>query len=265
MRRLHHSLWVALVIFAAPCAIGRAEPREKAPANAPRLPPLKVLIDKSKVDIDRHRLEVRLSREASNIQIKVFGESGNVLADEEHDFSGRAAGTPLIVKWSPSSDEAVARIDVYAHDSYGYYAGVRIVPWALWIPHEEVNFTTDSSEIRGSEEPKLQDSLEKIRSALSEHKDLGSITLYIAGHTDTQGSDQHNLELSRRRARSIAGWFRRHGLKIPISYEGFGEHAPAVKTADEVDEPRNRRVDYVLSVEEPRFKNSDRTPAWKAL
>jgi hypothetical protein len=30
-----------------------------------------------------------------------------------------------------------------------------------------------------------------------------------------------------------------------------------------VDEPRNRRVDYVLSVEEPRFKNSTRAPVWK--
>ena len=38
-----------------------------------------------------------------------------------------------------------------------------------------------------------------------------------------------------------------------------------VKTEDEVDEPRNRRVDYVLSVEAPRLKSTGAPAAWKRL
>jgi outer membrane protein OmpA-like peptidoglycan-associated protein len=103
-----------------------------------------------------------------------------------------------------------------------------------------------------------------IRSALDEHKDLGRITLFIAGHTDTRGQPQHNFELSRNRARAIAAWFKQRGLGVPIAYEGFGETAPKVKTADEVDEAQNRRVDYLLAVEPPRMKTGS-LPAWKQL
>lgn len=47
------------------------------------------------------------------------------------------------------------------------------------------------------------------------------------------------------------GRFKGHGLNIAIAFEGLGERSPLVKTADEVDEPRNRRVDYILALEPP--------------
>ena len=68
----------------------------------------------------------------------------------------------------------------------------------------------------------------------------------------------------RDRARSIAAWFRKRGVKIPISYEGFGETSLAVKTADSVDEIRNRRVDYVLSDGPPVYSAAFK-PSWKRI
>lgn len=204
------SVWV--VLLASLCvglaeAESSAEPeaREKQ-AKAPSVP-LEVEIDKSKVDLDARRLVVRMSRAPGHIQIKVISESGVTLADETHDFAGRAANSPLVVSWTPSSAERVARIEVFAHDQDGFYKGIAIIPWSLEIPHEEVNFETNKAAIRGSEEPKLQHSLRLINEALKEHGDLGAITLYIAGHTDTMGESTHNLNLSRRRARAIASWF----------------------------------------------------------
>jgi hypothetical protein len=38
-----------------------------------------------------------------------------------------------------------------------------------------------------------------------------------------------------------------------------------VKTADEVDEPRNRRVDYVLNIDAPRLKSTGAPAAWKRI
>lgn len=262
-------LFAAVLIaveLAAPALAAEKDDAPGAPQRAPeKLPPLEVRIEKSRVDLQAHRLQVKMSRKAGRVVIKVYDEYGAPLADEEHDFSGCPPNSALEVTWTPSSDDKVARIEVFAYDAYGYYKGVALVPWSLSVPHEEVNFATNSATIRESEIAKLEQSYATIVSALEQHKDLGNINLYIAGHTDTVGSAAHNLELSRRRARAIGGWFKRRGLALPIACAGFGESAPLIKTADEVDEPRNRRVDYVLAVEDPVFKTSGRAPRWQRL
>jgi len=262
MKRFPFVLGLVLILPAGARAEPETPPASSAPA--PRTG-LEILIDKSKVDLKEHRLEVKMNHPAGRVTIKVFDESGVVLADEEHDFSGRAAGSALGVSWSPSSDAAAARIEVFVYDADGAYKGVALIPWSVSIPHEEVNFRRDSSEIDDPEKPKLEASVAKVTEAVALHKELGRITLFIAGHTDTVGTSTYNLQLSRARAQAIANWFRRRGLKIPIAFEGFGESVLLVKTPDEVDEPRNRRVDYILSVEEPTMKSSGFRPGWRRV
>lgn len=249
-----------------PCLLVPALAHGQAPAPVPaqtKQPSLQVTIDRSKVDLVNHKLEVKLSRAVEKVRLKVLGESGAVLAEVEKEFGGAAAGTPLEMSWTPSKEEAVARIEVWGHDTEGYYSGVAIIPWNVSVPHEDVQFETNSDVIRASEVPKLEASLQKVTEALTKHKELGKITLFIVGHTDTVGAAEHNLGLSRRRARAIAAWFKGRGLKNPIAYEGLGETAPVVKTADEVDEPKNRRVDYILALEPPRREGGE--VGWKAL
>ena len=48
------------------------------------------------------------------------------------------------------------------------------------------------------------------------------------------------------------------------AYEGFGETSLAVKTADSIDEIRNRRADYVLSDGPPTLSNTFK-PSWKRI
>jgi outer membrane protein OmpA-like peptidoglycan-associated protein len=255
-------LLAAPFLAAPPVAHAQGKPPAGAPAKGPKL---EISVDRSKVDLVNHRLEVKLSRAADKIRLKVLGESGAVLAELEQTFGGAAAGTPLVVSWKPSSSEAVARIELWGHDTDEFYVGVAIMPWSVSVPHEEVNFETGSDVIRPSETPKLEASSKNIREALAKHKDVGTITLYIAGHTDSVGTPEYNLGLSRKRARSIAAWFRKSGLKLPIAFEGLGESAPLVKTADEVDEPRNRRVDYILALEQPKLPAAASAAAWKGL
>ena len=258
------SVLIAAGATAAPDAPASAQPAP-SPAPSPSRSGLDVVIDKSKVDLKEHRLEVKMNHVAAKVTIKVYDESGVVLADEEHPFDGRAPGSTLVVTWSPSTDAATARIEVFAYDDEGAYKGIAIVPWSVSIPHEEVNFRRDSADIDDPEKPKLEASLVKVNEAIASHKELGRITLFIAGHTDTVGTSAYNIQLSRARAQSIAGWFRRRGLKIPIAFEGFGESALLVKTADEVDEPKNRRVDYILAVDEPVMKTSGVRPGWRRI
>src|SRR5207249_3990194 len=88
--------------------VARAEPDAPPPASAPSPPSsrsgLDILIDKSKVDLKEHRLEVKMNHVASKVTIKVYDESGVVLADDEQDFAGRPPGSALVVAWSPSTD-----------------------------------------------------------------------------------------------------------------------------------------------------------------
>ena len=235
---------------------------------APAASALKVVVDKAKVDLKAHRLEVKMSRPAGKVKITVYDESNAVLAAEEQNFSGRAGGTPMIVTWTPSSDAPVGKIELRAYDAQDNWVGVEIAPWFVNIPHDDVNFRTDSAEIDAAELPKVEAAFGKITEALAKDTASGrmhaGITLYIAGHTDTVGSPTHNFKLSQDRARSIAAWFRKRGVKIPISYEGFGETSLAVKTADNIDEIKNRRADYILSDGPPTLSNTFRA-SWKRI
>jgi outer membrane protein OmpA-like peptidoglycan-associated protein len=257
---------VLLAALSAVCAGAVSVPAalaDEAPAPK-RLPPLEVSLDLNEVDLERGELTVRMSRSAAMVKVKVLGASGAVIDEVERSFAGAPARSPLEVQWSPGS-EPVARIEVFGYDQLGYYKGVAITPWSFDIPHEDVIFETDSAEIRPSEAGKLKASLALIKKELPRARHLGKLTLFILAHTDTVGSADYNLRLSTRRAQAIARWFREQGLQIPMAYDGVGEKALKVKTADEVDEPQNRRVDYMLSVEPPRFKKSGAAPSWKTI
>jgi outer membrane protein OmpA-like peptidoglycan-associated protein len=251
-------------VCAAAAAVSTVIPAAARAGGRKAKPAPQIQIDKAKVDLANHRLEMRMSLPPADVEVKVFSDTGEELADERHDFTGQAAGSPLIVTWTPTSEAPAARIEIKAHDVAGGFAGMAIVSWSLSIPHEEVVFKTDSAQIMESERPKLDASLRQISAAVAKHgNEFGRPTLFIAGHTDTVGGTAYNFKLSQARAQSIARWFKGHGLRIPVAYEGFGEASLAVKTADNVDEPRNRRVDYILAVEEPTLHATGFHPAWK--
>jgi outer membrane protein OmpA-like peptidoglycan-associated protein len=67
--------------------------------------------------------------------------------------------------------------------------------------------------------------------------------IVVTGHTDTKGALEQNDMLSQRRAQEVVQLFidRQFPAKR-IEAVGRGERELAVSTADEVDEPRNRRV-----------------------
>jgi outer membrane protein OmpA-like peptidoglycan-associated protein len=65
----------------------------------------------------------------------------------------------------------------------------------------------------------------------------------VIGYTDTVGNQDVNQRLSQQRAAAVRDRLRRDGIATgAISIAGRGKLDPDVKTADQVDEPRNRRV-----------------------
>src|SRR3569833_2269829 len=94
-------------------------------------PAPQIQIDKSKVDLTNHRLEMRLSQPPADVEIVVPSDSGDELASDRHDFTGHAAGSPLVVTWTPSSDAPAAKIELWVHVSVGGFVGMAIVSWSV--------------------------------------------------------------------------------------------------------------------------------------
>jgi peptidoglycan-associated lipoprotein len=74
-----------------------------------------------------------------------------------------------------------------------------------------------------------------------------SLDISVIGHTDTQGASAANQALALARANAMAEQLRGLGLQDAVMLvESHGEHNLLVPTADEVAEPRNRRVEITL-------------------
>jgi outer membrane protein OmpA-like peptidoglycan-associated protein len=69
----------------------------------------------------------------------------------------------------------------------------------------------------------------------------------ILGHTDDQGSDQYNNQLSLRRARSVVKFLIESGInKNRMKASGFGKTLPLINSTDEMARSINRRVEVKL-------------------
>ncbi len=73
----------------------------------------------------------------------------------------------------------------------------------------------------------------------------GGDHLLLAGFADNQGDAASNVEVSRKRAASVAALFATRGLK-PGGVEGFGAELPVADNGTEVGRERNRRVEVYI-------------------
>lgn len=220
------------------------------------LPPLALKIAPGDVDLEKRTLRIEADRPLKKVQISVMSDSGTPLGTTE----AGASGTEARVTWKQTAGTPL-RITVQAWDADDFFGAIELFPWRVDIPHEEVHFASGSHEIGPQEGPKLEKSFALIQQAIDKYGKLANIRLFIAGHTDTVGDAASNRMLSDRRARSIGGWFARRGVKIPILYAGFGEEMLLLKTADDTDEAKNRRAEYIVAVDAPAMRGA----TWRPL
>ncbi|MFC1642544.1 OmpA family protein [Myxococcota bacterium] len=242
---------------AAPTKVEQEDEEGECHASSAKLA---LAVNRDSLSLEQGRAQATMDGPLCRIVLTITRKDG--LPPVEKTF--RYAGPERELRWNPVPADQIEKLEIRGYAENGAYAGVKVVPWSVSIDHKEVEFDTDKALIRPSEVPSLEDSLAKIKKVLATVKDkgLGTITLFIAGHTDTRGSDDHNRNLSRQRAQAIATWFVKGGLCIPIASEGFGETVLKKKTADEVEAQENRRVDYILAVEPPMSRKGAK-PAWK--
>jgi outer membrane protein OmpA-like peptidoglycan-associated protein len=88
--------------------------------------------------------------------------------------------------------------------------------------------------------PRAYDSIARVARDIRHHPRW---LVGVDGYTDTVGSQDYNLPLSRARAQTVADALVHNGIDPRrISVAGFGKTHLAVPTGDNVRERRNRRV-----------------------
>ncbi|MEI9889022.1 MAG: OmpA family protein [Rhizomicrobium sp.] len=72
-------------------------------------------------------------------------------------------------------------------------------------------------------------------------------TVQVEGFTDTAGKPEQNLAVSQKRAQRIADALAHEGVPgNRLSVQGFGETRLRVATGDDKNEPRNRRIEFLI-------------------
>ena len=94
--------------------------------------------------------------------------------------------------------------------------------------------------------------LAKLAQILKKYDDTN---ILLAGHTDSTGSDEYNLGLSRRRAQSVADFLSIHNVNPErFTVNGYGKSDPAASN-DTVDgRAQNRRVEVAIWAKEKSKK-----------
>ena len=73
------------------------------------------------------------------------------------------------------------------------------------------------------------------------------VKVEIQGHTDSTGSDEHNLDLSRRRAATVKSYLLLYGISGDrLTTTGLGESKPVGDNATEEGRALNRRVELFV-------------------
>jgi outer membrane protein OmpA-like peptidoglycan-associated protein len=107
--------------------------------------------------------------------------------------------------------------------------------------NEKIQFELDKAEIKEASHGLLNE----IVDVLKQHEDIKKVD--ILGHTDSDGTDEYNKDLSDRRAKAVLQYLISHGVeKQRLSAKGLGEGKPIADNETEAGKEQNRRVEFLI-------------------
>ncbi len=99
-------------------------------------------------------------------------------------------------------------------------------------------YDTDKDIIRPESFPVL----DAVANVVINHPEIKA--LLVEGHTDNQGSFDHNRKLSEKRANAVVTYLAQRGVRTPIRSVGYGATAQQCFTPDDACLQINRRVEF---------------------
>ena len=103
-----------------------------------------------------------------------------------------------------------------------------------------VYFDTNSDKIKTESQP----AIDRVGALLMLNKDM---TIELRGHTDSDGDENHNLDLSKRRAEAVKNALITYGIsENRITWKGFGESMPVADNNNNKGRSKNRRTEFII-------------------
>ena len=111
------------------------------------------------------------------------------------------------------------------------------------VINEKVQFEVNSDKIREVS----HDLLNEVAQVIKDNPQIKKIE--VQGHASAEGSDNHNMKLSDRRAKAVSKYLTsKAGIaKGTLSAKGYGETQPIASNDTEDGREKNRRVEFVIT------------------
>ena len=170
--------------------------------------------------------------------------SGSTTAEQTSlELSLKYGNTYDVVVSAPGyHSDTLALSDLYDQNVNYYLRPIIRVRHKLILKH--MYFATDKTDI-------LPMSEEDILTLYNFLKDNPKIRVLITGHTDSQGSEEHNQKLSEGRSESLKNEMIKRGIDADrMETDGKGELEPIDTNATEAGRQNNRRVEVTVLNEE---------------
>jgi outer membrane protein OmpA-like peptidoglycan-associated protein len=122
---------------------------------------------------------------------------------------------------------------------------VALVKKEFKIVLPEVYFEFNKSDIKPESYGVLDGGAETIKTVFAGNPD---VKIEVAGHTDSKGSDEYNLNLSNKRANAVKDYLViNHNLNPDrLMARGYGESRPVASNDTDAGRAKNRRVEFVV-------------------
>lgn len=133
-------------------------------------------------------------------------------------------------------------IDKLMKNEDGFLVDVPMRPIKKGAPFvlENIFFDTDKSVLK----PESVTELKKLLGILNKNE---ALKIELGGHTDSDGNDEHNLQLSDNRAKAVVNWLIEKGVdRAKLQYKGYGESKPRVENDTPQNKALNRRTEVII-------------------
>ena len=172
--------------------------------------------------------------------IKITGVSGDQMA------SDHAAARLSQRLGAGAHYELAIRYDRRMDPLLGLPSGVECVDGLnAAMKESEIGFEPNKSVIAGDPAP----TLERLAATM---QDCSDFRIEVGGHTDAQGSEAFNAELSRRRAQAILEAMTQAGIDTRFTTaKGYGESQPIAENDSDAGREANRRIEFTLLADDP--------------
>lgn len=115
------------------------------------------------------------------------------------------------------------------------------------IMPSDVTFAVNQSDIK----PGFYQTLNAVAEVFDE---FDKTTITVAGHADSTGPEEYNMQLSQQRALSVSNYLAAQGVAPQrLSSIGFGESRPIADNGTEAGRAANRRVEITIDPVESQF------------